>query len=300
MKSVIQTVLLLALLVLAACSPRTQPTGSDATTEPAAPATDVPATQAADEGSIAGLALTADSEKIEGATSVASGWTAITLTNEDAISRHWMLLKVEEGSTTQDVTDALTENPDVPPSFVQLYGEAFTEPSGEASYSVNLMPGQYLIVSEAESEEESSDSSDAMVHELTVTEESNGMAAPVADAEVEMANFAFIFKDGIEAGEQTILATNTGDEWHHAVIFKVEEGTTMEDLEPWFSDEPPGEGPPPFEEAGGIGILSPGVSAAFTMTLEPGSYIAVCFLPSFSGDGMPHFMKGMVAEFTLQ
>jgi hypothetical protein len=34
------------------------------------------------------------------------------------------------------------------------------------------------------------------------------------------------------------------------------------------------------------------------MDFEPGRYALLCFVPD-AGDGMPHFMHGMVQEFTV-
>jgi hypothetical protein len=43
--------------------------------------------------------------------------------------------------------------------------------------------------------------------------------------------------------------------------------------------------------------VSPGVPAWATLHLEPGSYVAVCFVPA--ADGTPHALKGMVTPFTV-
>ena len=44
--------------------------------------------------------------------------------------------------------------------------------------------------------------------------------------------------------------------------------------------------------------ISKGEFNIFTMDFEPGRYALLCFVPD-AGDGMPHFMHGMVQEFTV-
>jgi hypothetical protein len=48
----------------------------------------------------------------------------------------------------------------------------------------------------------------------------------------------------------------------------------------------------------GATFAPPGGSAAGLMDLDPGSYLAVCFIPIGGEDGDPHFTAGQVAEFT--
>ena len=55
---------------------------------------------------------------------------------------------------------------------------------------------------------------------------------------------------------------------------------------------------PPGTDAGGPGALSRTLDQYWTVRLEPGNYLFVCFVPD-SADGAPHLMKGMVREFTV-
>jgi hypothetical protein len=49
---------------------------------------------------------------------------------------------------------------------------------------------------------------------------------------------------------------------------------------------------------GGPNAVAPGQSTAATLTLEPGNYALVCFVPS-PGDPTPHVMKGMISALTV-
>jgi hypothetical protein len=49
---------------------------------------------------------------------------------------------------------------------------------------------------------------------------------------------------------------------------------------------------------GGPGAYSRGLEGYWTVTLTPGNYVLLCFVPD-PADGKPHLMKGMVREFTI-
>ena len=60
-------------------------------------------------------------------------------------------------------------------------------------------------------------------------------------------------------------------------------------------------GGPSFAEltpAGGLGWLSPGQTAWTEVDLEPGTYVALCFVFD-PATGMPHAAMGMVAVVTV-
>jgi hypothetical protein len=102
----------------------------------------------------------------------------------------------------------------------------------------------------------------------------------------------------VPAGRVAIRFTNGTemDEPHEFVLFKRNEGTTepIEDLLALPQDQAMSK----LTMAGMAFAMTP-ASASVTMTeLEAGDYVAVCMLPT-DGDGPPHAMGGMTAEFTV-
>jgi hypothetical protein len=55
---------------------------------------------------------------------------------------------------------------------------------------------------------------------------------------------------------------------------------------------------PPFTEIGGMQALASGLAGWLVLDLEPGEYVAVCFVPT--AEGVPHLMLGMIQGFTVQ
>lgn len=120
------------------------------------------------------------------------------------------------------------------------------------------------------------------------------------NTEVTAVDYAF---EGVpaelSAGTQAITLVNESeaDEEHEFIVFRKAEGETRsaEELlnDPAAQEQGPG-------EFVGAAFAPPGESAAALVTLEPGDYIAVCFIPVGGGeDGPPHFTQGMVAEFSV-
>jgi hypothetical protein len=69
------------------------------------------------------------------------------------------------------------------------------------------------------------------------------------------------------------------------------------------SPAPSGEepqGPPPFEDYGGIGAIASGATASLKVTLEPGQqYAFICFVPD-PATGKAHAELGMIAAIPTQ
>jgi uncharacterized cupredoxin-like copper-binding protein len=91
---------------------------------------------------------------------------------------------------------------------------------------------------------------------------------------------------------------NAGKELHHLWIVKLTDNKTPGDftkaMKSWGSAL---KMPEWAIDVGGPNSASPGTTAEGTMTLDPGTYMLVCWVPS--PDGMLHVMKGMVKPLTI-
>ena len=101
----------------------------------------------------------------------------------------------------------------------------------------------------------------------------------------------------IPAGTVAFDLTNEGTENHEMVMFKRADGEDrpVEELLALPEDQM-------FSSLtfAGAAMAEPGKSGVSIATLEPGKYIAVCFLPTGGVEGSPpHFMSGMTAEFEV-
>jgi hypothetical protein len=117
--------------------------------------------------------------------------------------------------------------------------------------------------------------------------------------EVDVTAVDFSFEglpETIDAGTVGLKLTNEGSEPHALVVFKFNDGdtTTLEQLL-----ELPEEEVMQHATFAAAAQAGPGSWGASFAELEPGRYAAFCPIP-MGGDGPPHFMQGMVAEFTVE
>lgn len=128
--------------------------------------------------------------------------------------------------------------------------------------------------------------------------EAEPAAAEPTAVTVTATDYAFDMPAELEAGLVTFEMPNRGKEIHHAQLVRLNPGAdfddalaalTEEDLETFFQQ---------VSVVGGVGIVPPDSSAASTVNLEAGDYALICGIPS-EDDGVPHFAKGMVSQFTV-
>jgi hypothetical protein len=107
-------------------------------------------------------------------------------------------------------------------------------------------------------------------------------------------DYAFGMPDTIPAGLTTFRLVNQGKELHHASLVRLGEGKSAADFQAGLAAAMKSHAPQPswVTFAGGPNTVTPGDSGTATQTLEPGSYLFVCWIPT--ADGTPHIMKGML------
>lgn len=102
----------------------------------------------------------------------------------------------------------------------------------------------------------------------------------------------------VPAGTLTFRLTNEGKEIHHLWVVRLNGGKTpadfMKAMSTWGSAL---KMPDWATDVGGPNNVGPGETADGTMTLDPGTYMLVCWVPS--PDGRPHVMKGMIKPLEI-
>ena len=128
-----------------------------------------------------------------------------------------------------------------------------------------------------------------------------------ASLEVVGADYSFSgIPDTIDGGRVALLFTNEGAEAHEIAIMRRNDGVT-ESFEELLS-LPEEQAMEKVTPVGGTFAPTTGTSGLLVADLEPGDYIAICFVPvgtvmadgeMTEGTGTPHFMHGMQQEFTV-
>ena len=123
-----------------------------------------------------------------------------------------------------------------------------------------------------------------------------GTGSPAATTvDVSATEFAFDVPAEVTGGVVEMRFENTGGLPHEFGLARIEEGKTEADVKAVIDsgDEPPAWA----EDVAGVPGLSPGQSVSVTRTLEPGSYVFICFFPD--AEGTPHASLGMYELFTI-
>jgi hypothetical protein len=233
---------------------------------------------------------------------VAAGRSLITLTNVGQESRHARLLRLPNDLAIGDLF--ADQGEDAPPAwfiqstFVGFPGETLPGESNRAV--VDLTPGLYLVVD------------DFFQPFVVLPAEGNGgtpaaAVDPPADGTVSLFEYSFKLPATVAPGRQVWQVENAGREPHELLVAKAPAGTTAEQVVALLTSESddenatPAGGGPSFGDlvpVGGMGQLSPGLSAWTEVNLEAGTYVALCFVFDPS-TGMPHALMGMVQVFTV-
>jgi len=114
---------------------------------------------------------------------------------------------------------------------------------------------------------------------------------------VKATDYKFDAPASVPAGTISFRLENSGKEVHHLWLVQLLNGKTLADFQKAMDAWTSGPMPSWVVDVGGPNEASTGVTAEATMTLDAGSYVMVCYVPS--PDGRPHVMKGMIKALAV-
>lgn len=186
-----------------------------------------------------------------------------------------------------------------PPIYYQIKVSGLTE-SGQQS-AITLTPGDWLFLAVGDN--------GPAIAQFTVTGEMPTYDALPDAVNVDLHEMVIDMPDTIPAGDHIWQVENTGSFVHFIEVMKVNGPITDDQvmnalaLEMGGPDATPVESgsvgdPMTFTPALGSGDFSNGLTQLVEGNLEPGTYVAFCFL-SGPGDVGVHAMQGMYKIFTV-
>jgi len=189
------------------------------------------------------------------------------------------------------------------PSFVYqmtFAGGAVLSTGATGAAIIDLGPGEWIVWGD-----------DPMATQVPaifgVTGElSTDLPEPPSDIGVRFIDYAIEIGGALTGGDHILRIDNQGAQPHFIVLFKGPETMTNEHLGMLFAAEMGGGTPAalPFNpDTDLIPVLGTAAQSIGTLqwvpvTLEKGTYAAVCFFPT-AGTGAPHAMMGMHTVFTV-
>ena len=243
------------------------------------------------------VTITARDYAFEAPDSVEAGYVTLRLLSRGKELHHVQMVRLDDGHTLQDLFEAMKTPGAKPPAWmVEVGGPNAPVPGGESAASLTLVPGRYALLCFIPSPDGMPHVMKGMAKEIVVLPARAKAAAVKAPATtVTLTDYDFTFSSPLVAGEQTLRLVNTAAQHHELFIAMLAPGRKAIDLARW-AEKP--EGPPPGMPIGGITGVDKGQFNDITLTLEPGEYALICFLPDFK-DGKPHYVYGMIRQFTV-
>jgi hypothetical protein len=225
-----------------------------------------------------------------------AGPVTLRLVNQGNEFHHVWIARLEGGHTVDDVLAGLKSRAPFPTWLRNAGGPNAPRPmGGEASATVLLEPGRYIVACLIPSKDGVPHLMKGMVRQLVVIPAARPAKAPEADVIMTLRDYNFFLSRPLVAGRHVIEVRNEGTQWHEFELVQLSPGKTPQDVIAFIDH---GVGDPPGLPLGGVSPLSVGGTSYMPVDLPPGRYALICFLPDLK-DGRQHFDHGMVQELVV-
>lgn len=243
------------------------------------------------------LAITTVDYSFQAPDTVPAGLTTVRLTNKGNELHHVWIVRLQEGKTMADLMTWMQTSHTLPAWATDVGGpNAPNGPGASSEAMLRLEPGSYVLICVIPSPDGTPHVMKGMVRPLTVTGAGHVDAQfPPADIVMTLDDYKFDTNVEIAAGRRTIRIENAAAQSHEVVIVRLAPGKSVHDFLGWVEKA---NGPPPAELIGGITGIARGEFNQITADFTPGEYALICFFPD-AKDGKPHFMHGMMRQFSV-
>jgi uncharacterized cupredoxin-like copper-binding protein/plastocyanin len=234
---------------------------------------------------------------------VRAGLISVRVVNKGKDMHHVTLLRLKNGKTAEDFTEAVDSDPAY---FVTKHltwiefagGPNAVIPGESAAAVVKLKPGNYVVACIIPNPNGIPHVRQGMIKPLTVSGPAlSGASEPKAAITITARDYKYSLDLAVAPGTRTIRFANAGTQPHEVVVVKLPPGKTVEDFAATFT---------PFPEAvrngtpmGGLSGIETGGHGFFTIDFVPGHYGLICFL-SDRTRLVPHFTLGMMYDFDVK
>ena len=243
------------------------------------------------------VTITATNYAFAAPDTIPAGLTTLRLVNHGQEAHHAVVIRIAAGTPQSSVDSALRTEGPIPPWMSFGAGPGAVIPGDSSNATSVLEAGHYLLVCFISSPDGVPHVAKGMMRPLEVVGSAAAPAAePVADVDITLSEYAFKLSRPLTAGTHTIRVENAGSQMHEVVIERLAEGRSLADF---LSRAQRGmQGPPPSTFVGGVTGPDAGKRGYTTVTLTPGRYLLLCYVPD-AKDGKPHFAHGMALEVTV-
>lgn len=228
-----------------------------------------------------------------------AGETTVRVVNTGRELHHVLFVRLNGDHDAGDLAAAMKGDAP-PPRWAELDGGPNGVSPGDTSLAttVPLTAGHYAVLCMIPGPDGVPHVAKGMIGDLVVKPAAYPVAAATPSYGATITLFDYGYKESapITGATQEVLVRNTGAQPHELELARLLPGKTMADLARWAQKM---DSPPPAEFLGGVAPIAPGGRNELALSLPPGHYVMLCFLPD-AKDHAPHIAHGMVQEFTIQ
>jgi hypothetical protein len=264
------------------------------------------------------LAISTDGTTADIPSELEAGRYLLSVTNTSSdLNVDIELYQIPEGVTQDDLLAAM-ESGEIPEWFhdTTFGGGVSVMPGATTSAVLDITPGEWIINVYGFDNDHTVDNNTPTT--VTVTGDMPMVEDPESAVTASMIDYDFEITQPVPSGLSVWHLQNAGTEPHHLVVFGVPDGATQDQVLEAFmmffgppaspeavaspvalaSPAAAGLTPDDVVDVFGTAIFSTDRSMWAEYDLAPGTYAAVCFLPT--PDGVPHVMMGMIEIFTVE
>jgi hypothetical protein len=246
---------------------------------------------------IRAVTITASDYAFDAPDTIPAGLTELRLLNRGTEMHHVMLIRLDAGKTMNDLFAAMKPEAALPSWAREVGGPNTPGPGGESNAILRFTAGRYAMICVIPSSDGKPHVMKGMAKEVIVVPAPSSTASANlrVNATMTLFDYAFQLSQPLQAGRQTIRVKNTAAQSHEVVFVRLQPGKKPADVLAWMQKM---EGPPPGAPIGGTTPMARGEENIITLDLPPGDYGLLCFV-SDAKDGKPHFMHGMMTQFSI-
>lgn len=228
-----------------------------------------------------------------------AGATTVRVVNDGRELHHVLFVRLEGGRHAADLATAMKGDAP-PPRWATLDGGPNGVSPGDTSLAttVRLAAGHYAVLCMIPGPDGVPHVAKGMISDLVVRPAGRAATAslPKHDDSITLVDYGYTVTTPITRATHEVLVRNLGAQPHELELARLLPGKTMADLAAWAQKM---DSPPPAEFLGGVGPIAPGGVNELALSLSPGHYAMLCFLPD-AKDHAPHIAHGMVKEFFVR
>lgn len=160
-------------------------------------------------------------------------------------------------------------------------------PGDTGTATMILPPGNAVLVCWVVSTDHKLHALKGMFAPLVVRSDAGPAAVePHADVDIALTDYAIALPNAVHAGKRVFRIENHGALTHDLELFRLSPGADTADVMSWL--DTPAAGSARVHPLGGIVGEDHGLHTFFDVTLTPGDYMMLCWMPD-EKTGVPHF-----------